>query len=392
LFLILSEYLGIHARSSNTTDKRLKEIKKLKKDGKKIIGTFCNLIPEELIYAGGGVPIRLCSGCNDSIGPAEETFPRDSCPLIKSSFGFAVTDSHLMKLCDAIVIPSTCDGKKKFGELLNEYKPVWMLDLPQSKEREISKKYWLSEVRILKRRIEGLTGIKITKKRLKDSIQLLHDRHDVMRDLLDIRKSEYQVILGSDYFIVTQAAFFDDINRWIENVKALIEELETNIKKKKIVKDRGALRILLTGAPVILPNFKVIDMIESFDASIVIDETCSGSQSMYDPVEVDEWTMREMMSAISERYLMPSVCPCFIKSEDRADKVLSMVEEYKVDAVVYHTLRLCLLFDIESIKISEILKNQNIPFLNLNTDYSKEDMGQLRTRIEAFIEILHSKK
>jgi len=374
------------------TDKRIKEIRSLKKKNIKIIGTFCNFVPEELIYAAGAIPIRLCSGCHDAIGIAEETFPRDSCPLIKASLGTAVADQPYFNLCDAIILPATCDGKKKLGELLNNYKTVWMLDLPQSKERTISKKYWLSEIRILKKRLEDLTGKKIKRKNLKNVIKLLHQRYDVVRDLMEIRKSEFPVILGSDFFIVSQAAFFDDISRWIDMTKQLIEELNENIKNKKTVKPRESVRLLLSGAPIIIPNFKIPLMIEMFDAFITIDETCAGSQFMYDSVEVDEYNMLEMIDAISERYLMPSVCPCFIKAEDRIDKILDMIQEYKIDGVIYHTLRLCLLFDVESIKIRDTMEERGMPFLYLNTDYSKEDIGQLRTRIEAYVEILQSRK
>jgi len=362
-----------------TTDTIFKE---LKKDHRKIIGTFCNTIPEELIYAAGARPLRLCSGCNASISPAEDVFPRDSCPLIKSSLGFALTDSAFMSKTDVIVIPSTCDGKKKLGEILNCYKPIWMMDMPQSKERDTSKKFWLSETRILKKRLEDLTGNKISKKELRIAIEKLNKRNKAVRRLHNLRKKE--IIKGSDVLIVMQAAFFDDIERWIGEVEKLCDHLET----RKPIKSK--VRLLLTGAPLILPNFKVVNIIEDH-AAIVMDETCAGSQYLYDPVEIEEWTMIDMMRAVSERYLMPSVCPCFIKAEDRIDKLLDLIKEYNVNGVVYHTLRLCVLFDVESIKIKEIMNDHKMPFLLLNTDYSKEDIGQLKTRIEAFSEIIEQK-
>ncbi|MBW2990792.1 2-hydroxyacyl-CoA dehydratase family protein [Candidatus Woesearchaeota archaeon] len=375
-----------------TTNKAFKELSALKKKGKKIIGTFCNMVPEELIYAADAIPIRLCSGCNEAVKPAEEAYPRDACPLIKASFGFAVADCGFFNLCDAVIIPSTCDGKKKLGEMLNDYVYVWMMNLPQDKERNLSKKYWLSETRILKKRLEELTGKSITRKKLKQAILLLHKRDDLVRRLMKIRKSNMPNILGSDAFLVIQAAFFDNIERWIKKTHELCTELETSIKHEKRVKPKQAIRILVTGAPMILPNFKVPDIIESLNAFIAMDETCAGSQYVYDPVEVDEWNTLDMMRAISERYLMPSMCPCFIKAEDRIDKLINMIKEYRIDAVVYHTLRLCLLFDIESLKIRDVMEEQGIPFLHINTDYGKEDKEQLRTRIEAFIELVEARK
>jgi len=375
-----------------TTDRIIKELRVHKENGTKIIGTMCNLVPEELIYAAGGIPIRLCSGCDHAVSPAEEAFPRDSCPLIKSTLGFAVTDQPFFNLCDAVIIPASCDGKKKLGEVLNDYIPVWMMDLPQSKDKTGSKKFWFAETRILKKRLEELTGKKINRARLKDAIVLLHKRYNVVRKFLEIRKRALPVISGRDALIVMQAAFFDDINRWTEKTQLLCEELEQNLQEKRVIKPEHSVRILLTGAPTILPNFKIPNIIERFDAIIAIDETCAGTQLVYDPVVVDEWNMLDMMSAVSERYLMPSVCPCFVKSEDRIDKLMDMIKDYKIDGIIYHTLRLCLLFDIESQRIKDVMSEKGVPFLQLNTDYSKEDLGQLQTRIEAFVEIIGNKK
>lgn len=375
-----------------SSDKILQRLKREKAKGKKIIGTFCNLVPFELIHAAGAIPVRLCSGFYEAVNPAEETFPRDSCSLIKASLGFAISDQPFYSLCDAIVIPTSCDGKKKLADILNNYKPVWVLDMPQSKERTNSKKYWLSETRILKKRLEDLTKKKIGKKDLKEAIETYQRRYEALRRLMDIRKSKTAVISGRDSLLVMEAAGYDDIHIYTKKVNDLCAELEQNIENKKSIKDDRVLRILVTGSPIIMPNFKIPNLIESFDANIAIDMTCTGSQQAYDPVVVEEWNMQDMLSAVSEKYLMPSVCPCFVKSEDRIDKLMDMIEEYKIDAVIYHTLRLCLLFDVESFKVRDILESKKIPYLSVNTDYSTEDREQLRTRIEAFLEIVSAHK
>ena len=371
-----------------TTDSSVKRLLSEKKKGVKIIGFFCNQIPEELIYASGAIPIRLCSGCNDSIKPAEEAYPKDACPLIKSSVGFAVVNQFFFNLCDVIVIPATCDGKKKLAEFLNDYKPVWVLDLPQSKDKTLAKKYWLSEIRIFKNRIEELTGNAIKKENLKQAINLLEKRNKLIRRLMDLKKEDFSVISGCDSLVLTQSAFFDNINIWIKETEELLKELEQKFTKLKKKDNSGKIRILFTGSPAIVPNLKIPMMIEEFGAVIVIDDTCGGLQSYYDPVVVEEWNMKDMINAISERYLMPSVCPCFIKSEDRIDKLLDLSKEYEVNGIVYNILRLCLLYDIESFKVKAVFEDKKIPLICLNTDYGKEDEGQLKTRIEAFLEII----
>jgi benzoyl-CoA reductase/2-hydroxyglutaryl-CoA dehydratase subunit BcrC/BadD/HgdB len=373
-----------------TTDERLKELQRLKKSGTKLIGTFCNMVPDELIYAAGAVPIRLCSGCFEAVKPGEENFPRDCCSLIKAAVGFAVADQPYFSMCDAIIIPSTCDGKKKLGEVLDDYRPVWMLSLPHDKDRQVSKDSWQSEIRILKKRLENLTGNALGRRELREAIVRTRARYDIMRTLLELRKNDPSVISGTDALIVVQSAFSDDLERWVGHTRKLCTELEGRARQEQASDKR--VRILLTGSPVIIPNFKIPLTIEHFDAVIAVDETCAGTQFLYDPVEVDEWTMSDMMRAISERYLMPSVCPCFIKSEDRIDRLLELKNAYRIDGIISHTQRLCLLFDVESMKVRRVMEEQGIPFLSVNTDYSREDLGQLRTRIEAFIEILHTRK
>lgn len=374
-----------------TSDKRIKEIENFKKFGGKVIGTFCNLVPEELIYAANAIPIRLCAGFYDSIYLVEDVLPRDICPLIKSSLGFKVLGLSYFELCDAVIIPTTCDGKKKLGEILSDYLPVWILQLPNTKDNPQSKELWFIEVNLLKKKIEKLTGNKVTTVKLKQAIELLHKRTEVFRKLYEIRKSKKPVITERDTLLVVQTSFYDDINRWIEKTEKLCIELEKNVKNGKSVCDTGMPRLLLAGAPIIFPNYKLINIIEEF-AIIVTDEICSGTQQLYNPVEVDEWTMDGMLKAIAERYLLPSICPCFTKSDDRIDRLLQMREDFGVDGAVYHQLRLCQLYDMEFNRVKQVLEDNGIPMLKIQTDYSQEDVEQIRTRVEAFLELIKTRK
>jgi benzoyl-CoA reductase/2-hydroxyglutaryl-CoA dehydratase subunit BcrC/BadD/HgdB len=105
-------------------------------------------------------------------------------------------------------------------------------------------------------------------------------------------------------------------------------------------------------------------------------------------VETDEGAVDDMMRDLAGRYLLPSTCPCFSSVDDRLDRILNLIEEFNVDGVVQHGLRLCQLFDMETRRLRETLRQQDIPFLNVQTDYSQEDVEQVRTRIEAFLELL----
>ncbi|MDI6788904.1 MAG: double-cubane-cluster-containing anaerobic reductase [Planctomycetota bacterium] len=372
-------------------DSRVKEIQLL---NTKIIGIFCNFIPEELIHSAGAIPIRLCSGFYETIETAEKILPRDICPLIKSSFGALALNLPYFNHCSLSIIPTPCDGKKRLAELFSDYIPVWTLELPQTKNLNKSFDRWLTEIRSLKKRLESFVGVKISKSRLKSSIKLLHKRTEVFRRLHRIRKINPPVINGRDVLLVIQSAFYDDPERWIEKTTDLCNELEGGVGKKTekpIASAPKTKRLLLTGAPLIWPNFKILNIIEASGAVVVADELCSGTRYLYDPVEVDEWTMDGMLMAMSARYLYPSTCPCFpINRDDRIDAILRLVDEFSCQGVIYHNMRLCQLYDIEQGLVKKVLLDKGIPMLSLQTDYSSEDLGPLKNRVEAFLEMLES--
>ena len=370
---------------------RLKEIEQERKKGKKVIGFMCALVPQELILAAGAVPVRLCSGFYDTCDIAEDALPRDICPLAKSTFGNKLLEIEFFKHCDAVVIPASCDAKKKLGEVLADYMPVFAMDLPSVRDTEKSKRYWLSEVKDFKANLEELTGRKIGKKELEGAVSLLYERTRAFRRLYEIRKSPRTVVSEKDAMLVANTAFFDEPARWTQKANELCNELEESMKKGLEVADSGAPRILITGSAIIWPNYKILDVAEQSGLNIVIDQLCSGTEFLYEPVEVDEKTHEDMLSAVAERYLLPSMCPVFFTWDDRADRILEMAEQFKVQGVVYHTLRLCQIFDMESEGIRQALQEKKIPVLKVLTDYSYEDVEQIRTRMEAFREMLTSR-
>ncbi len=370
-----------------TTSIRVNELKLAKEEERKIIGIFCNFVPQELLYACDSIPVRLCAGTYETIHPAEEILPRDICPLIKSSLGAKLLGLGYFELCDLVIIPTTCDGKKKLGEILNNLVPVWMLELPQKKDIGSAEGLWFDEIKTLRERLQQFTGNKITGKRLRDSIELLHKRQEVFYRLHRLRRHNPPPINGRDFLLITQTGFYDDIDRWIEKTEGLCDELKHHLQPAT----HSSPRLLLTGAPIIWPNYKVLNIVEEAGATIVADELCSGTQFLYEPVEPDEWTDEAMLRAIANRYLLPSTCPCFIESSDRIDRLLSLIEEFNIDGVLYHLLRLCQLYDIELYRIRQVLKDRNIPMITIHTDYSQEDIEQIKTRIEAFLEMLSNR-
>ena len=360
---------------------------------KKVIGTYCMMVPEELIYAAGAIPVRLCGGSHEASSIGDEFVPRDTCPVVKASVGFTSLDLiSLYQVCDAVIVPTTCDAKRKMGEELSKFTEVWMLEVPHIKDNEGARRQWLEHILALKKALEELTGKKIGRKALQNSIRMIAGARYEARRLYETRKSAVPVIMGREAMLALNAYSCDTALEWTKAMARLNDELESRRDKGRVVVGRDAPRVLIAGCAPIFPNWKLPSLIEEMGAVIVADESCMGSRYLYDPIGVSEKSMRNMMSGIAARCLMPCVCPSFTPNEDRLYRLLQMVEAFKVGGVIYHVLKGCVVYDFELIRVEKIMKERNIPLLRVETDYSPEDIEQLRTRIEAFIEMIGSKK
>ncbi|MBW2039255.1 MAG: 2-hydroxyacyl-CoA dehydratase [Deltaproteobacteria bacterium] len=368
------------------------------RDNRKIIGTYCITVPEELIYAAGAIPVRLCGGSYEASCIGDELVPRDTCPVVKASVGFtSLNPISLYQMCDAVIVSTTCDAKRKLGEELSNYTEVWMLEVPHIKDTDGSRRQWIQQLYTLKKNIEKLTGRKfigrrIRRKALEDSIGIINRARYQARRLYEIRKSPAPVILGREAMLAINAYSYDIAFEWTRAMSELNDELEALYHKGQFVCSEYTPRILIAGSPMIFPNWKIPSLIEEMGAVIVTDETCMGNRYLYDPIGTTEKSVKDMMVGIAARYLMPCVCPSFTPNEDRLYRLLQMAEEFNIDGIIYHVLKGCVVYDFELIRVEKIMKEKNIPVLRIETDYNPEDIEQLRTRIEAFIEIINSKK
>ena len=359
-----------------------------------MIGTMCVQVPEELIIAAGARPLRLCSGAYayDQVGA--DFMPAKSCPLIKATAGMLhVNQDFWGDALKTVVIPTTCDQKKKAGELLESlgYR-VYTLEMPASKESDVARYYWQESVKQFTLGLQEITGNKITTKKLVAAIDKTSKAAELFRKLYELRKANPGLILGKDMFLVNNAYFFDDIDSWQVATTELIKELEDRQSTDFQAANRQAPRILFTGSPPIFPNLKVPLLVEQAGAIIVADEVCSSSRMLYDSVFYDEENLNDIVPALADRYLKPCTCPCLSNNSDRIRKLSDMSEAYRVDGIVYQSLSGCIPYEMEQRQVNEAMAKENMPVLYLETDYSPEDVGQLSTRIEAFIESIKARR
>lgn len=366
---------------------RIRELQEHKAAGGKVIGAFCVFVPEEIVRAAGGICIGLCSGIEIGAAQAEKVLPRNICPLIKSFMGFKLAKvCPYFESCDLVVGETTCDGKKKAFEILNDYIPVHVMETPQMK-REKDRHLWRSEVDDFLARMEEFTGSRVTGQSLKKAVQEVNGKRRALLRLAALRKNNPAPISGKDCLLIEQIAMYDDVERFTAKVNELCDELETRVREGKGVHRPGAPRIILTGTPMAIPNWKVPHIIESSGAIIVAEELCTGLRYFENTVPENGETVEDMVQSIAIRYLGIN-CACFSPNEGRMEKLVNLAEEYRADGVIHCTLAFCDPYAVEANRVERTLKEHGIPLLKIETDYGQEDTGQLKTRIEAFLEML----
>ncbi len=358
-------------------------------NGGKVFGTFCVYVPDEVIFAADAIATGLCGGSQFWVPGGEKVLPTNTCPLIKASVGARLDRTcPFFRIADMYIGETTCDGKKKAWEILSEDVPVHVMDLPQMK-RVKDVKAWAEEIAALKDVVEKFTGNQVTPEKLAESIKLINNKRKALARLYECRKSETVPISGTDALVISQIAFYDDPARFAQMTNKLCDELEKRIAEGVSVVSAGTKRIMLTGTPLAIPNWKLHNIVETSGAVVVCEEMCTGTRYFERYVDETKETLEEQIDAIAERY-MGINCACFTPNHARIDDIIRLAKEYKVDGIIDVNLKFCNLYDTEGYFVERALKEEGIPVLGIETDYTDSDAQQLRTRVSAFVEMLNN--
>jgi benzoyl-CoA reductase/2-hydroxyglutaryl-CoA dehydratase subunit BcrC/BadD/HgdB len=363
-------------------------MKNLKDGGKGIVGTFCTYVPVELIMAAGLIPVGLCSTSDETIAEAEKTLPANLCPLIKASYGFAVTNKcPYMYFADLVVGETTCDGKTKMYELLGKIKDVYVMALPHEQHGENSRALWLDEIKAFKKKLESKFGVSITDEKLRQAIKARNRERSLLKEIYELSAAPNPPITGLRQLQILYGSQF----RFIHEEKT--RELEETIRKIREsaggadAPSRGAKRILVTGCPIGGATEKVVRVIEESGGVVVVYENCTGAKQF--DRQVDE--TRDPYAALCDHYLAIG-CSVMSPNPNRLELLGRLCAQFKVDGVIEMLLQSCHTYAVETHTVREFLKEKNIPFLSLETDYSAGDTEQLKTRAAAFIEMLGTRR
>ena len=367
---------------------RVKELIDGKRAGKIVVGSFCVFVPEELILAANGISVGLCAGAEFGTAEAEHYLPRNTCSLIKSAFGFALEKvCPFIEAADVIVGENTCDGKKKsfemFAGLVDDF---YAMDMPQTKSVE-GVALLRAEYGRLASKLESASGSKITVDSLKQAIVTVNAKRQAIQRLDRLRAARPAAISGLDGLLANQIYFFDDPERFTASVHSLCDELEERIGAGQGVVDKDAPRLLISGCPMSVPNWKVHSLVEGLGAVVVGEESCVGARGTQNLTSDDASTIDELLDAITDRYAKID-CAIFTPNPGRVDHVASMASELGADGVIHYALQFCTPYQMEAPQVDARLTAAGVPVLCVDSDYSTGDAEQLRTRIGAFVEQL----
>lgn len=360
-------------------------VKEAKERGQKVLGTYCVFTPIEVIRAAGAWAVSLCSKKADPIAAAEERLPRNLCPLIKASYGYAYTDTcPYFSLSDAVIGETTCDGKKKMYEYLDRIKPVHVMQLPQILN-DSAILQWRESVANLRAWLEEFYGITITDEALSRAISDANAERHALNDFFALSKLDPAPVSGLEIMMVaewTRLTYYPDevVSRLRELTKALRENYEAGERRTPA----GRKRILVTGCPLGKGVEKTILAIEENGGTVVCYDNCGHYKGTLDLVDESG----SPLEAIADKY-MHTACSVISPNDRRMNILTRFAGEYKIDGVVDVVLQACHTYAIETARVRETINGHgDIPYITIETDYYQGDTGQLSTRMGAFMEMM----
>ncbi|MDR0311110.1 MAG: 2-hydroxyacyl-CoA dehydratase family protein [Acidobacteriota bacterium] len=346
-----------------------------KRAGKPALNLLCVQAPLELIHAAGFLPFKIFSGsyAADALG-ADGRLPALTCPMLRAVRGiFRLNDSFSGR---PWVLPTTCDWIVNLPRMLRMDNPQfakWFhwLELPHLKDGDAARERWLAEVFGLKKFLEKTTGVKIDRKRLAASVAVYGRAWEALTRLEERRRAGAVPFVW--FLIIANSFFLDAPEQWTNAVNALLPALRGNENKN---------RVFFAGSPVFFPNFKIPLLLEEAGLTVTGDDLCSSGRVFPGGINAEASSEYEMVAVLAGRYHEGCLCPTFADNDRRINSILGDAGNF--EGVVFHVLKGCHPYDMESCLLEEPITRRGLKFLRLETDYTAEDGRNLLTRIEAF--------
>lgn len=357
-------------------------VKEWRGKGGKVIGYVCIYVPEEIIYAAGVLPFRV-SGDNEELElkKAEAYLYINTCSFARTGFQLAIEGQY--DFLEGLVTAETCDGARRLHDVWLRYRNnnsfMYIFYIPR-KWNDRSHQFYRAGMEGLKKKLEEFVGKEVNDEALRHAISVYNRSRQLLHSLYELRKRDNPPITGAETLEVVKAGMRiprEQYNKILERLVNELEHTDRQINKK--------VRLMILGS--ILHNSEWIEAIESLDAIVVTDELCTGTRYFWNFIDTD----LPPMEALTNYYLNRPPCARFQPSERRFKHIFDMIEQYKVHGVVSEIVRYCVPYGHDKPLLKGRLEKRDIPVLELDLEYGQGGTGQIRTRAEAFVEMLQTK-
>jgi len=358
-------------------------IRAWKEQGKKVIAFQCTYVPEEIIYAAGIMPIRLTGDSRElDLEEANAYMYINTCSHVRSCLELVLRKQY--DFLDGFVSGTTCDSSRRLTDVWKYYNFtsfVHILTVPR-KMTERAHELYRREVQDFKRRLEEFFDVEITPQALRQAIKVYNRSRELLHQLYQLRKSDAPPISGAEVQEVLNAGWSMPKEQFNQLLERLVEEASSGQRAV-----RGNFRLMLNGSPLNNPEFT--KAIEELGGLVVVDELCTGVRYWWELVDTDSEI--DPVAALSRRYLNNFPCPRMFPPEERFNRVLQLVKDYRVEGVISEIVRYCVHCAHDQPLLRRRLEKQGVPVLELGVEYGMPGTGQIRTRVQAFLELLEGR-
>lgn len=354
------------------------EMERWKEDGGRIIGHFCSAMPVEMITAAGFLPFRVRATGSTGTELSDSYFSSINCSFPRHAFNMALSGDY--DFLDGLILFNSCDHVRRiYDHWIRQLKTpfVQMLSLP--KKAEAPQIEWFTdELRILKERMQDFYHVEITDEKLREAIRQHNRSRRKLRDLYELRKGDSPPITGAEMLAVTVAG-----SAMPQEVYAgLLSDLINDLAGKQGNEGYRA-RLMIIGG--LLDNPDYVQIIEDQGGLVVTDALCFGSRTLWK--DVDE-NAGDPLAALAQYYVAdrPSCARMYTEYPKRLEYVRDMIRNFRVDGVIFQRLSFCETWGFEQYSLTNDFKEFDIPLLCLDREYVLGGAGQLKTRVQAFLE------
>lgn len=379
----------------NRLERRAEELKAARESGKVVVGWSGYNIPEEILYALDLIPVRIAIGGDEKLVElgARYISPRN-CVYVRELIGLLKEGKNeIIQNIDAFAFDATCLQTFRMAELVEFYfhKKVFVLGVPRNFYWEEAQEYFVKEAENFTRELEALAGRRLDGVKLGEAVRLYDEIREALKAIYRYQAAVDPVIEWDEVYEIIQAGYILDKKVYLALLHDVLSELQALRDEPSILSDESEARIFISGSIIPAGDRKLINIIKELGGRIVGDDLWSGIIPYLD-LAIREPTVRSIALGYLNRTPHGALPYLDLATDKRLKTLHKLIREFQADGVIYHTLRYCDPYTFKAKETKDVLAKSKIPFLEIHTEYAGSDVEAIRTRVEAFIEMLKNNK